>query len=146
MVQGTDEEGYLSHFRRSITKLTFEFDYNSYQATLKNSETMKQITRFNDFLNTKLSRSTAIELVIDDINLDCKNPESMTEVMPLLIPTKCKFVTFKRVYVKMNGAMINELKMLFRIQSPLEILRFEHLRTDDVPKFLKSSISRDSDI
>lgn len=70
----------------------------------------------------------------------------MTQVMPLLIPIKCKSVSFKRVYVKTAGGNTKDLKLLFRISQPLDILRFEFLRTDDLPKFLKSAISRVAEI
>ncbi len=36
--------------------------------------------------------------------------------------------------------------MLFRLNQPLDILRFEYLRTDNLPKFLKSAISREAEI
>ena len=84
--------------------------------------------------------------MIDDVRLECNNPENMTRVMPLLIPVKCKNVCFKRVYVKTAGGNTKDLKLLFRLNVPLEILRFEYLRTDNLPKFLKSAISRESEI
>jgi virulence-associated protein VapD len=36
--------------------------------------------------------------------------------------------------------------LLFRLNQPLDILRFEYLRTDNLPKFLKSAISREAEI
>ena len=114
---------------------------------MRNQETQAQITRFNEFLNTKLSRVTSIELIIGDIHYDVTKKETVDhDVLHLLVPTKCRSVTFKRVRVKMEGASKSALKTLFRTTQPLELLRFQSLKVDDVALFMKTVISRESDI
>jgi len=46
----------------------------------------------------------------------------------------------------MEGANKNALKTLFRINQPIDVLKFESLKVDDVPLFTKIAISRETEI
>ena len=66
--------------------------------------------------------------------------------MPLILPNTCKAVTFKRVRVKIEGCRKKDIKTLFRMKRDMDLIRFQDLKVDDFPKFMKLALPKKYDI